>query len=258
MEFAVRALRSARQLHRQPLGIMYYMDEGRDCRYSADAIKKASSQVKNILVLRPGGLTGQIITQRRGQRKYNLVVEGEPQRLGKFVRQPEVLLWTNQKLAEIARLSSKKDRLAVSTLGIRSDRFPMLLPHRVQANLLLNYLDVQRANILEQQIKEILKGDRFYISFELISDRLPLKERKGNIRLAKMIESIAKEWEIPWSKDSSLWPSVGGLAPIKASVICGLGPAARELYTPKEAINRTSLIQRALLLALFLAQKTGS
>jgi D-alanine-D-alanine ligase len=258
MEFALRALRSVRQLQKLPLGVMYYLDEGRDCRYSAEVIKKAASQAKNILVLRPGGLTGQIITQRRGQRKFNLIVEGEPQRLGKFVRQPEVLLWANQKLAEIARLSSKKDRLAVSTLGIRSDRFPMLLPHRVQANLLLNYLDLQRANDIEQRIREILKGDRFSISFELISDRTPLKERKGNIRLAKLIESVAKEWEIPWSKDSSLWPSVGGLAPSKASVICGLGPAAKDLYTPKEAVNRTNLIQRALLLALFLSQKTGS
>ena len=258
MEFALRALRSVRQLHQQPLGIMYYMDEGCDCRYSADIIKKAAFQAKNVLVLRPGGTDGQIILQRRGQRKYDLIVEGDPQRLGKFVRKPEVLLWTNQKLTEIARLSSKKDRLAVSTLGIRSDRFPMLLPHRVKANLLLNYLDVQHANETEQRIRELLKGSKFKISLQLISERPPMKERKGNIRLAKSLESVAKEWEIPWSKDSSLWPSVGGLVPAKTSVICGLGPAAKELYTPKEAVNRTSLIQKTLLLALFLAQKTGS
>jgi D-alanine-D-alanine ligase len=258
MEFALRALRSVRQLHKQPLGIMYYMDEGRDCRYSEEVIKKAASQAKNILVLRPGGLGGQVILQRRGQRKYDLIVEGEPKRLGKFVRLPEVLLWTNQKLSEIARLSSLKDRLAVSTMSIRSDRFPMLLPHRIHANLLLNYLDVQRANETELKIREALKGSRFKISLELISDRPPMKEKKGNIRLAKALENVAKEWEIPWSKDSSLWPSVGGLTPTKTSVICGIGPAAKDLYTPKEAVNRTSLIQRAMLLALFLSQKTGS
>jgi D-alanine-D-alanine ligase len=258
MEFAFRALRSIRQLQKQPLGIMYYMDEGRDCRYSSEAIKKAASLAKNVLVLKPGGIEGQIILQRRGQRKYDLIVEGEPQRLGKFVRQPEALLWTSQKLPEIARLSSKKDRLAVSTLSIRSDRFPMLLPHRVHANLLLNYLDEQQANETEQKIREILKGSRFKISLELISNRPPMKEKKGNVRLAKALESVAKEWEIPWSKDSSLWPSVGGLAPAKTPVICGLGPAAKDLFTPREAVNRTSLIQRALLLALFLIQKTGS
>jgi D-alanine-D-alanine ligase len=257
MEFALRSLRSIRKLHKQPLGVMYYMDEGRDSRYSAEIIKKAASQAKTVLVLRPGGSAGQIITQRRGQRKYELIVEGEPQRLGKFVRKPEVLLWTNQKLAEIARLSSRKDRLAVSTLGIRSERFPMLLPHRVKANMLLNYLDGQRANSTEEKIREILKGDRFSISFELISDRPPMKERRGNMRLAESLENVAKKWEMPWSKDSSLWPSVGGLVPSRTSVICGLGPVAESLYTPREAVNRTSLVQRTLLLALFLAQKVG-
>jgi D-alanine-D-alanine ligase len=257
LEFALRSLRSVRKIQKQPLGVMYYMDEGRDCHYSAEIIKKAASQAKTVLVLRPGGAAGQIITQRRGQRKYDLIVEGEPQRLGKFVRKPEVLLWTNQKLAEIARLSSRKDRLAVSTLGILSERFPMLLPHRVKANMLLNYLDVQRANSTEEKIREILKGDRFSVSFELISDRPPMKERRGSTRLAESLENVAKKWELPWSKDSSLWPSVGGLVSGKTSVICGLGPAAGGLYTPREAVNRTSLVQRTLLLALFLAQKAG-
>lgn len=258
VEFALRALRSGRLLHRQRLGVMYYMDEGRDCRYSAEVIKMAASQAKNVLIVRPGGADGQIILQRRGQKKFNMIVEGEPQRLGKFSRQPEVLLWTSQKLYEIARLSSKKDRLGISAMGIRSDRFPMLLPHRIHVSLLLNYLDALRANETEQKVREILKGDRFKISLELISDRPPMKERKGTIRLAKSLEDIAKEWEIPWSKDSSLWPSVAGLVPSKTSAICGLGPAAKDLYTPKEAVNRTGLIQRTLLLALFLAQKSGN
>lgn len=256
MEFALRALRSVRQLHGQALGIMYYMDEGRDCRYSAELIKKAASEAKNVLVLRPGGLEGQIVLQRRGQRKYDLIVEGKPHRLGRFVRQPEVLLWTNQKLSEISRLSSRKDRLAVSAMSIRTDRYPMLLPHRVHAKLLLNYLDVQRANETEQKIREVLKDNKLNISLALVSDRPPMKERRSNSRLAKSLENVAKEWEIPWSEDSSLWPSVGGLAPTKTAVICGLGPAAKDLYKPKEAVNRTSLIQRILLLALFLAKKT--
>jgi D-alanine-D-alanine ligase len=134
----------------------------------------------------------------------------------------------------------------------------MLLPHRINAKLLLNYLDARHANETEQKIRELLKDSKFNVSLQLISERPPMKERTSNIRLAKSLESVAKEWEMPWSKDTSLWPSVGGLAPTKTSTICGLGPAAKDLYTPREAVNRTSLIQRILLLALFLAQKAGS
>ena len=257
LEFSLRALRSERLLHKLPLGILYHSDEGRDCRYSEETIIQAASQAKNVLILRPGGTEGQIILQRRGQRKYNLVVGGIPQRLGKFVSQPAALLWTSQKLTEIARLSSKKDRLSVSPIGIQCDSFPMLLPHRVHTSLLLNYLDKNRADETEQQIRNILKESRFKISLDIISDRPPMKARQGNSRLAESLENVAKEWEIPLTKDSSLWPSVGGLIPAKIPVICGLGPAAKDLYTPKEAVNRTSLIQRVLLLSLFLAKNAG-
>jgi hypothetical protein len=41
------------------------------------------------------------------------------------------------------------------------------------------------------------------------------------------------------------------------AVICGLGPAAKDLYEPKGAVNRTGLIQRIWLLALFLTQKAA-
>ncbi|MFC2167285.1 D-alanine--D-alanine ligase, partial [Acidobacteriota bacterium] len=131
------------------------------------------------------------------------------------------------------------------------------LPHRVHTSLLLNYLDTKRADEAEQQIREILKESKFKISLDLISDRPPMKVKKSNLQLVETLKNVAKDWEIPLEKDSSLWPSVGGLVPVKIPVICGLGPATKDMYTPKEAINRTSLIQRVLLLALFLAQKTG-
>ncbi|NIR61697.1 MAG: hypothetical protein GWO02_20505, partial [Gammaproteobacteria bacterium] len=35
LEFALRALRRARRLKRSRLGVLLYMDEGRDARYSA-------------------------------------------------------------------------------------------------------------------------------------------------------------------------------------------------------------------------------
>jgi D-alanine-D-alanine ligase len=45
------------------------------------------------------------------------------------------------------------------------------------------------------------------------------------------------------------------LVPLEVPVICGIGPVARDLYTPREAVNRISLIQRTLLIAEFLAEE---
>ncbi|VEN73805.1 hypothetical protein EPICR_20275 [Candidatus Desulfarcum epimagneticum] len=81
-----------------------------------------------------------------------------------------------------------------------------------------------------------------------------MKDRKTNMRIAKPIMDISENWDIPLKKTSSLWPSVGGVVYGKVPVVCGIGPTARDLYTPQESVNRTSLIQRTLLLAEFLVK----
>jgi D-alanine-D-alanine ligase len=90
---------------------------------------------------------------------------------------------------------------------------------------------------------------------ELLSDRPPMRERSGNQRLGKSLAEVAKRWEIPLSYESSTFPSVGGLVPAKTPCICGIGPVARDLGSPGEAVQRISVVQRTLLLAEFLAQQ---
>jgi D-alanine-D-alanine ligase len=80
---ALGALRHALVLRKLPLGVLYYLDEGRDCRYSADLIRAAASRAKKVLVVQPGIHTAGICTQRRGLRKYQLVVEGPSERIGR-------------------------------------------------------------------------------------------------------------------------------------------------------------------------------
>jgi D-alanine-D-alanine ligase len=103
-------------------------------------------------------------------------------------------------------------------------------------------------------MKSILGKKGLRWSLEKVSGRPPMKERRGNISLAKNLMATAQKWEIPLELESSLMPSAGGYAPAKIPVVCGIGPVARDLYAPQEAINRISLIQRTLLIAEFLAQ----
>ena len=88
MLFALRALRRVRRLRRQPIGVLYYGDEGSDCRYSAEILQQAMSRAKNVLVLRPGNVGDYMVTGRRGQRRYRVRSEGEPLRLGKANKRP--------------------------------------------------------------------------------------------------------------------------------------------------------------------------
>ena len=258
LEFALRSLRYNRLLHQLPIGVLYYLDEGRDCRYSAEIIRAAAARAGRVLVLRPGSPGDNVIVQRRGQRKYNLVIEGKPQRIGQQKKSPEVILWFGKKISELSDLSSKKERLTLSVTDIKTSSFPMLLPHQVTATLVLSYNDSKIAQESEEKMKELFKQAPFKWNLEIISDRSPMKERRNSLQLSKLLAGVAEKWEIPLSQESSVVPSVGGLVPDTIPVICGIGPVARDLYTPQEAVNRISLIQRTLLTAEFLAQDIKS
>ena len=80
-----------------------------------------------------------------------------------------------------------------------------------------------------------------------------MRERNINLKLLKSLSDVARQWDIPLKQESSLLPSVAGLVPGKVPVVCGIGPVAKNLYTPQEAVKRISLMQRTLLIAEFLA-----
>ncbi len=250
LEFALRALHKARKLKSIPLGVMFYADEGRDCEESADFVMRGASQVSEVLVLRPGNLNDSVVIGRRGQRRYRAFFQGKPRKLGQSEKQPEVMLRALGILEDISHLTSRKERLAVSTVDIRCDAYPRLLPHRVVAILQASFPNLRAADQLEQRIIAVLQKGRAELA--LLSDRPPMPSRRINNALLKRLCDVAAQWEIAINKETSLWPSVAGLVPPQVPVVCGLGPVARGLYTGQEAVSRISLVQRTLLLAEFL------
>jgi D-alanine-D-alanine ligase len=252
LETALRAVRSVRRLRQRAVGVLLYTDEGRDARYSATRIRAASERMRRVLVLRPGNVGDAVVTQRRGQRKYRFRAVGEPRRPGQLSKTPEILRWVWGRLEEFSALSDRARRISVSTIDIRPETLPMLLPHRVTCQLLVTYPKAAVADEIEGRMRECLgkRGPRWQL--ELISDRPPMGERRANIELARTLERTASRWEIPLKRESSVWPSVAGLVGSRAACVCGLGPMARDLGTPQEAVQRISLVQRTLLLANYL------
>jgi D-alanine-D-alanine ligase len=253
MEFVLRGLRSIRCLHKMPLGVLYYADEGYDYSYSSQIISAATAKAEQVLLLRPGNWGNKVITQRRGQRRYLLKVESKPKRLGKANNQPHALDWVCEKVSKISGLSSREKKIAVAVSNITVDHYPMLLPHNVHVTLQMSYRNIDIADATERKVREILgKGIKWEL--EMVSDRPPMKFRRGNQKLFNTIRKVADRWDIPIEQESSLWPTVAGLVPSSTKVLCGLGPVAKDLYTPHEAIQRISVLQRTLLLGEFLVQ----
>ena len=255
LEFSLRPLRSIRKLRHLPLGILIYGDEGLDCRYSSDMIRKAADVASEVIILRPGNPGGKAITDRRGLRKYFLVAEGVPQRLGKPYSSPEVLLWAAKKTDALAKLSSRREKIALSAVNIETDAYPMLLPHRVRITLLSSFATIKAGDRLEDQMKKTLGKGRIKWSLECIANRPPMKTKKRSNSQIESLRSIARQWDLPLVLESSVMPSVGGLVKQGTPVLCGMGPCARDLYTSRECIERVSLVQRTLLLSQYLVSK---
>jgi D-alanine-D-alanine ligase len=255
VEFVLRGLKYIRGLRNLPLGILYYTDEGHDCDCSAEIIRQAASKAKQVLVLRAGNPGNKIITQRRGQRKYVLRVEATPRRIGRANKKPEVLHWVCSKIEKLSKLSSRKERIAVAASNIKTTSFPMLLPHRIVVTILVSYPERKLAESIEKQMLRILGKGEAKWELEILSDRPAMKLSRGNRRLARELKEVADKWDIPLEQESSVWPTIAGLVPESTRVVCGLGPVSKQLYTPQEAVERISIMQRTLLLAEFLTRR---
>jgi D-alanine-D-alanine ligase len=257
LEYALRSLRAQRRLRRLPIGVLFYTDEGRDARYSEDTIRRASARARRVIVLRPGGVGGTIIRQRRGLRRYALFVEGKPVRLGASSRSPDMLSWVADRISAVSKLTSRRQRIGVGAVDVQTESFAATLPHRIETSLLMNYLDSKNADATEAKIAGILGKGGPRWNLELIADRPPMKDRVANKRLGKALTATAERWEIAVQADSSLLASVGGLVTGRTGVICGAAPVGRDLYTPDEAVQRISIVQRTLLLSEFLLTVDG-
>jgi D-alanine-D-alanine ligase len=258
LEFALRAARSARVLRKLKLGVLWYGDEGRACRYSGEHIREIARSAARVFVLRPVYGEGRIVTGRRGSRTYRLTVTGDSVRIGNRTRHSGVMLDAFERLAELERLTNRRARIAVAVSDLEVRSYPMRLPHTAIATVELSYPTTAALERLEAKIRDALSPDGRRWRLAQVADRPPMAERKANTSLAGELKSVASEWDFDVDPGTSALPSAAGLVPAGVPVVCGLGPTAQDLNTPQERISRISLVQRTLLLAQLLVAGTAA
>ncbi|SCY88866.1 M20/M25/M40 family metallo-hydrolase [Alkaliphilus peptidifermentans] len=247
------ALKEVKNLDNKKIGIFLYTDEGRGMRYSSGTLKKAAKNAKEVIVLQSGFKGGKVVNQRRGSKKYSIVVEGDPLRIGYRSNQIDVLSYFIQKAEKLKEISSSDKKITVAVQDVHSERYSVLLSHRVRATLYITFLDEKLAKDAEEQIRNIFKssskGIQCYI--EKLVERPPFIKNKNNLLISRFT-NIAEKWNIPFGMESSLLATAAGEINSNIPVVCGFAPASKGLYTPNEAIHRRELVERTLLLAMYL------
>ncbi|RKL65928.1 D-alanine--D-alanine ligase [Salipaludibacillus neizhouensis] len=250
---ALNALKEQKLLSKKNVGVLFYSDEGRGMRYSSSTLRKATKEVKEVIVLQPGFTDGKVVDQRRGTKQFSVIVEGDPVRIGKETKSIDVLQMFIKNAEKVQKLNNRKGKLAIAIQDVRSERYSVLKPHRVYATLSITYIDEALAEETEKAIRELFtvnsKGIRTNI--EKLVERPPLIRKKNHL-LLDTLKNLSEAWNLPFGTESSLLSSAAGEVAKDTPVVCGFSPASKGLYTPEESLHRSELVQRSLLLALYL------
>lgn len=253
-------LQALEKLHDKKLGLFIYGDEGRGMRYSSQYLHNAASRAKKVIVLQPGFRSGRIVDQRRGSRKFSILVEGAFQRIGSHGSHIDLMSWFLERADKIGSLSQPDEKLTVAVQEVHSERYSVLLPHRIRATVYVTFLDSAMADEAEKQIDQLFapageEQEETTVYIERLEERPPLNRSEAAEETIAQLQKISEDWSLPFGVEASLLPSAAGEVPAGIPVICGFGPASRDMFTPHECIHRGELLQRALLLTLCLLEE---
>jgi D-alanine-D-alanine ligase len=253
LQFALAALRHHQLLRHRPLGVLAYADEGADCRYSRDLIRRAMDKAGQVLVLRPTTREDRLVNQARGLRQYRLQVTAREVSTGPPRERPRLIRRLLDRLDQALDLTDPAEEVAVFVSNLHTVSLPLSPPHRAVALISISYLDPDKALALEAKIRDLFIPNGLGASLNLVSDRPPLWPNSDGQNLVRTLAAAAGGWDVTLKAMSSRWPTVAGLAPAGVAALSSLGPVTRDLCTAREAVQRISLVQRTLLLARFLA-----
>jgi D-alanine-D-alanine ligase len=252
---ALSALKIAGKIGDKKLGVFIYSDEGRGMRYSSHMLRLASAKAKEVIIMQPGFLSGKVVDQHRGSRKYSILVEGPFQRTGAHTTTPDAMSWFLTKSESIRNISRPEEMINMAVQEVHSERYSILLPHRVRATVYLSFLDKDLAQQAEGALYSMFEHpseDEINVYIQKLEERPPLNKSERTSQMTEKLRIISEEWKLPFGTESGLLPTAGGEVPESTDVICGFGPASRDMFTPNECIHRGELLQRALLLTMYL------
>ena len=123
------------------------------------------------------------------------------------------------------------------------------------ADIVQTYPTTATGDTVARKLRGILGKGGPHWELVTATTRPPFVERAAGRRLAGELIRVACGLDITLERSTSSWPSVAGLVPADKACVCAVGPVARDLRMPQEAVKRITVVQRSLVLAEFLASR---
>ncbi|MBW3582655.1 MAG: ATP-grasp domain-containing protein [Euryarchaeota archaeon] len=249
---ALRALSEEGLLERTPVGILAYGDAGADGQFSADLIRRAAGRAKEVLALDPVREGEGIVHDAPGLATLHTVFEVEPRRVGRARLVPAAL----RRLIELEGLTAPGDGVDVAVGSVSTETLTRRPPHRLEADLMVRYRDDAARRAWISTAEDLLSEVDVVAHIGERGHYPPVRDGEPTRHLVAELRALAEEWDVPLASESADSPTLAGLAPEGTAAVGGLGPVARGVHRPDEAIDRTAFMQRLILITQHLAKRT--
>ncbi len=247
---ALRALRYARTVRRIRCGVLLTTDDSRNGAAARGIVKEVSARSRYVIGLKAGDAEGGVVTSRAGRGTYRLEAV-YPQK--RHVTEAAVLAHLYRSVKAMEELSDPKAGLHVAIRRLKLDAPFGRSPETAEAVVSVRFNRLEDGERIEQQIRALAarrssKGVRLRVTGQI--HRPPLATNPARQAFFEEVAKVAKRLHVT-ATATHRWHSADiCFVPDAVPAIDGMGPMGTGERTQEEHILRSSLVERAALLAM--------
>ena len=256
---ALRALRFARRLRRLRVGVLLTSDGMRSGAAARQLIEDAARESRHVLGLKAADLDGSIVTSRSGRSTYRLEVA--PRRGAR--RQPaphDVITYFCRRVLALLALENPEGGIRVGITSMDVDAAFGSLPERAQVGVTVRFNDPEASAAVDGEVRRIAR-ERSVPGLQLAvsgGERRPPRQSDADQPLYERAAGIARRLNLRIGAVHR-WSSADvGFVPADVPALDGLGPIGSGERTADEYVLRSSLVERAVLLANLMLECGGT
>lgn len=255
---ALQALRYSKHLKKLKIGIFLATDTSVSGKFSKTLINQKAGNAKAILGLHGGNMNGSLVSSRSGSALYYYNVKLTDHSNAETVS--EISRYFHRAIANIADLSinDKGSVVAPGKVDFNSNIFKVFAHGK--SNISVRFNTREEFDILDTKIRKAVKlpsslKNKAAMHIEGGISRPPFLQNEVSLNLYNQLCTIAKKVDVQVSSEHR-WSS-SDICNVAEDIpaIDGIGPIGGYDRQKSEYIQRHSLIDRALILAILLMEQ---
>ncbi len=261
IENALRTLRHLRQLSHLKVKVLLTTDASLGNKYSEPVLQQQAALAKRVLCFKPGGTRGEVVTRRNGMGCLSALVEGEGMHLTGDVipAGANAINELAHKIRAWNKLSNPERGIHVYVTSVKTEDHLSDLPDFAQARIFLSFPLPGDGERLINEINKIaqrkfVEGSHCTLTTDIM--RAPFNETEQVNDLYEEFAKVAENIGRPSSKIARCNASEVNVILHSSPVLDGLGPPGHDTRTSNEHIEARTLVERSVLLSLFIRSIT--